>query len=61
MNNSLQATVIRDDAGDGSGDVKEERSRLTHEALDDVDAGRVIDHICVQTWADSLSIDIPLV
>lgn len=60
MNNPLQPTVIRDDAGDGSGDIKEERSRLTHQALDDVDAGRVIDHLSVQAWADSLSTDIPL-
>lgn len=36
-------------------DQEEERSRLTREALDDVDAGRVIDHQAVQAWADSLS------
>jgi predicted transcriptional regulator len=34
---------------------EEERRRLTLEALDDVDAGRVIDHQVVQAWADSLS------
>lgn len=34
-------------------DLKTER--LTHEALADVDAGRVIDHEAVQAWADSLS------
>jgi predicted transcriptional regulator len=39
---------------------EEERSRLTREALDDVDAGRVIDHQAVQAWADSLSADTPL-
>ena len=39
---------------------EEERSRLTREALDDVDAGRVIDHQAVQAWADSLSKDNPL-
>ncbi len=39
---------------------EEERDRLTHEALDDVDAGRVIDHQAVQAWADSLSTDQPL-
>ena len=36
-------------------DQQEEHSRLTHEALADVDAGRVIDHQVVQNWADSLS------
>ena len=40
-------------------DQEEERSRLTREALDDVDAGRVIDHQAVQAWADSLSSDTP--
>ncbi|TBU94681.1 CopG family ribbon-helix-helix protein [Phytopseudomonas dryadis] len=39
---------------------EEERSRLTREALADVDAGRVIDHQAVQAWADSLSTDTPL-
>ena len=38
---------------------EEERNRLTREALDDVDAGRVIDHQAVQAWADSLSTDTP--
>lgn len=41
-------------------DQEEERSRLTREALDDVDAGRVIDHQAVQAWADSLSMANPL-
>ena len=41
-------------------DQEEERSRLTLEALADVDAGRVIDHQAVQAWADSLDIDEPL-
>jgi predicted transcriptional regulator len=41
-------------------DQEEERSRLTREALADVDAGRVIAHQAVQTWADSLSTDRPL-
>ncbi len=41
-------------------DQEEERSRLTREALADVDAGRVIDHQSVQAWADSLSSDTPL-
>jgi predicted transcriptional regulator len=39
---------------------EEERSRLTREALADVDAGRVIDHQAVQVWAESLSTDTPL-
>ena len=38
-------------------DEEEERSRLTREALADIDAGRVIDHQAVQAWADSLDTD----
>ena len=34
---------------------EEIRHQMTLEALDDVDAGRVIDHQSVRTWADSLS------
>jgi len=41
-------------------DQEEERSRLTREALADVDAGRVIDHRAVQAWADSLGTSQPL-
>lgn len=41
-------------------DQEEERSRLTREALADVDAGHVIDHQAVQAWADSLGNDEPL-
>ncbi|MEB0039238.1 MULTISPECIES: ribbon-helix-helix domain-containing protein [unclassified Pseudomonas] len=41
-------------------DHEEERSRLTQEALADVDAGRVINHQAVQAWADSLSTESPL-
>lgn len=41
-------------------DQEEERSRLTREALNDVDAGRLIDHQAVQAWADSLSMVNPL-
>jgi len=41
-------------------DQEEERSRLTLEAMADVDAGRVIDHQSVQAWADSLGTDQPL-
>ncbi|HGW5371065.1 TPA: CopG family ribbon-helix-helix protein [Pseudomonas aeruginosa] len=41
-------------------DQEEEHSRLTREALTDVDAGRVIDHQAVQAcWAESLSRDTP--
>lgn len=39
---------------------EEERTRLTKEALADVDADRVIDHQAVQAWADSLDTDNPL-
>jgi len=34
--------------------LEEERSRLTREALADVDDGRVIPHEYVQAWADRL-------
>lgn len=39
---------------------EEERSRLTREALADVDAGMVVDHRSVQAWAESLGTDQPL-
>lgn len=41
-------------------DQEEERHRMTLEALEDVDAGRVIDHQAIQAWADSLAADKPL-
>ena len=41
-------------------DQEEERSRLTREALADVDAGKLIDHQAVQAWADSLGTANPL-
>ncbi len=41
-------------------DQEEERHRMTLEALEDVDAGRVIDHQAVRAWADSLGTDKPL-
>lgn len=41
-------------------DQEEERDRLTHAALADVDAGRVVDHATVQAWADSLLTEHPL-
>jgi predicted transcriptional regulator len=34
---------------------EEERSRMTREAMADVDAGRLVDHSEVRTWADGLS------
>lgn len=39
---------------------EEERDRLTQAALEDVDAGHVIDHQAVQAWAESLSTSQPL-
>ena len=39
---------------------EEERTRMTRDALADVDAGHVLDHQTVQAWADSLSSDEPL-
>lgn len=39
---------------------EEERDRLTQDALADVDAGLVIDHLAVQAWAESLGTDQPL-
>ena len=39
---------------------EEERSRLTREAMTDVDTGQVIDHWAVQAWAESLSSEEPL-
>lgn len=39
---------------------EEERSRLTREALADVDAGSVVNHQTVQAWANSLGTDTPL-
>jgi predicted transcriptional regulator len=41
-------------------DQEEERHRMTLEALEDVDALRVIDHQAIQAWADSLGTDEPL-
>ena len=42
-------------------DQAEEYSRLTHEALADVDAGCFIAHKEVLAWSNSLSTDNPLV
>lgn len=41
-------------------DQEEERHTLTLQALADADAGKVIDHLSVQAWADSLTTDHPL-
>ena len=35
-------------------DLEEERERLTQEALQDVDAGRIVDHQAIQAWVESL-------
>ena len=40
-------------------DQEEERSRLTREAMADVDSGEVISHQDVQAWAESLSTEHP--
>ncbi|WP_088344447.1 MULTISPECIES: ribbon-helix-helix domain-containing protein [Rhodomicrobium] len=39
---------------------EEERSRLTREALADVDSGEAIDHHAVKSWAESLDEEDPL-
>jgi predicted transcriptional regulator len=39
---------------------EEERRRLTLEALEDVDAGHVIDHQEVLAWVDSLDTDMSM-
>lgn len=41
-------------------DQEYERSRLTREALLNVDAGQVIDHQAAEDWAASLGTDSPL-
>lgn len=41
-------------------DQEEERTRLTREALADVDAGNLIDHQAVKAWAERLSTEAPL-
>jgi hypothetical protein len=41
-------------------DQVSENHRLTLEALDDVDAGRTIDHQLLIAWSDSLNTDSPL-
>jgi len=41
-------------------DQEEERQRMTLEAMADIEAGQVIDHQSVQTWAESLSTNKPL-
>lgn len=37
-------------------DLEEERRRLTLQALEDVDAGRVVDHAVIEAWAKNLHI-----
>lgn len=36
-------------------DLEQKRHALTQEALDDVDAGRVVDHADVEAWAASIA------
>lgn len=38
---------------------EEEDEKLIREALDDIDAGRVVEHSVVQAWADSLDTEKP--
>lgn len=42
-------------------DQEEEPSRLTREAMAEVQGGLIIDHAYVQAWADSLETDTTLV
>jgi len=35
--------------------LEEERHKMTLQALDDVDTGKVIDHQSMQAWAESLN------
>ncbi|AHE53110.1 CopG family ribbon-helix-helix protein [Sphingomonas sanxanigenens] len=41
-------------------DREDERHALTLEALADVEAGRLVDHRAILSWADSLSSETPL-
>ena len=41
-------------------DQEDERHRMMLEALEDVDAGRMIDHRAIVAWADNLGTDKPL-
>jgi predicted transcriptional regulator len=41
-------------------DQEEEWHRQTLEGLADIDDGKVVEHQCVQAWADSLDTDTPL-
>lgn len=58
--NKVDQLAARLERSRGWVDQEDERSRLTREAMSDVQAGRVIDHQAVQAWADSLGIDDPL-
>ncbi|MDB5440583.1 MAG: CopG family transcriptional regulator [Caulobacteraceae bacterium] len=40
-------------------DLEAERHQMTLDALDDVDAGRLVDHQAVLAWADGLEPDKP--
>ncbi|MEI8093285.1 MAG: hypothetical protein WCG80_03670 [Spirochaetales bacterium] len=41
-------------------DLEEEKTRLTLEALKDVDEGRVVEHADVLAWAESLASSEPI-
>ena len=41
-------------------EMEEEHRRLTLQGMADVDAGRVIEHDSMRSWADSLTTDKPL-
>ncbi|TFW26560.1 hypothetical protein E4L98_08430 [Duganella callida] len=43
-----------------SRELADARRQLTQEALEDVDAGRFVDHQDVKQWADSLASGAPL-
>jgi len=41
-------------------EMEEEHRRMTLQGMADVDAGRVIEHDSMRSWADSLTTDKPL-
>lgn len=49
-----EACIISLEDPDDAMELEAERDRLTHEALADADAGRIIDQQTVRRWADSM-------
>lgn len=49
-----EACIISLEDPDDAMELEAERDRLTHEALADAGAGRIIDQQTVRRWADSL-------